>query len=64
MKRITKTLVEVLKNKALDTAASSSNPVLSLPESHSTFLNLSNESDIYRIEESESFHNSIDDIAE
>jgi hypothetical protein len=52
-------LVEVLTNNVMNTvASSSSNSILSLPHSSSRFPNLSNEDDIYRIEESESFHNS------
>jgi hypothetical protein len=55
-------LVEVLTNNAVDTE--SSNPILSLPQSSSTFPKLSNQSDTYRIEESESFHHSKGDIAD
>jgi hypothetical protein len=45
-------LVEALTNNAIDIAASSpSNPASSLPQSSSTFPNLSNQSNIYRIEE-------------
>jgi hypothetical protein len=57
-----KNLVEALTNNIIDTAANSSNSTLSLPQSSSTFPNLS-KSDIYRKEESESFHNSKGDIA-
>jgi hypothetical protein len=59
-------LVEILTNNAMSSAAaSSSNPTISLPQSSSfTFPNLSNQSDKYRIEESESFHNNKGDIAE
>ena len=57
-------LVEVLTNNAIETAvASSSKPILSMPSS-STFLDPYNQSDPYRIEESESFHNSKGDIAD
>jgi hypothetical protein len=59
-------LVEILTNNAMSSAAaSSSNPTISLPQSSSfTFPNLSNQSDTYRIEESQSFHNSKGDIAD
>jgi len=58
-------LVEALTNNAIDTAASSpSNPASSLPQSLSTFSNLSNQSNIYRIKEAESFHNNKGDIAD
>jgi hypothetical protein len=59
-------LIEVLTNDAIKTAAvSSSNPTLSLSQSSSTFSNLSTQSDTYRIEKSESFHNnSKGDIAD
>jgi hypothetical protein len=53
-------LVEAFTNNAIDTA--SSNPTLSLPQSSSTFPRLSNQSNIYRIEKSESFQNSKGDI--
>jgi septal ring factor EnvC (AmiA/AmiB activator) len=59
-------LVEALTNNAIKTAAdASSNSTLSLPQSSST-LNLSpyNQSDSYRIEESEGFQNSKGDIAD
>ena len=57
-------LVEVLTNNAIDTAAdASSNPGSSLPQSSSTLPNLSNQSDTYRIEKSENYHNSKGDIA-
>ena len=50
---------------AINTVAdSSSNPILSLPQSSSRFPNLSNENDIYRIEESEIYDNSKGDIVE
>jgi exonuclease VII large subunit len=55
-------LLEVLTNNAVDTE--SSNPILSLPQSSSTFPKLSNQSDTYRIEESESFLHSKGDIAD
>ena len=61
-------LVEVLTNNTINTATAaasdSSNPTLSLPQLSSTFANLSNQSDIYRKEESESFHNNKGNIAE
>ena len=57
-------LVEAFTNHAIDTAAdSSSNPTSSLPQSSSTFPNLSH-NDTYRIEESEIYPNNKDDIAE
>jgi hypothetical protein len=57
-------LVEALTNNVIDNAANSSlNLTLSLPQSSSTFTNLFNENIIYRIEESESFHNNKGDIA-
>jgi hypothetical protein len=55
-------LVEALINNAIDSA--SSNPTSSLHYSSSTFPNLFNQSDTYRIEYSESFHNSKGDIAD
>jgi hypothetical protein len=56
-------LVEALTNNALDT--SSSNPTLSSQQSLSSiFPKLSNQSDKYRIEQSESFRNSKGDIAD
>jgi DNA-binding CsgD family transcriptional regulator len=52
-------LVEELTKSAINNAArASSNPQFLLPQSSSTFANLSTQSDIYRKEESESFHNS------
>jgi hypothetical protein len=46
-------------------AASKSNPTLSLrSSSSSTFPNLSNKNDIYRIEDAETYHNSEDDISD
>jgi hypothetical protein len=46
-------------------APSSSNPTLSLPSSSSIFdLDAHNQSDAYRIEEPEDFHNSKGDIAD
>jgi hypothetical protein len=58
-------LVEALTNNVMNTTANSSyNPTLSLPQSSSIFPNLSTQSDTYRKEESESFHNNKDDIAE
>jgi hypothetical protein len=58
-----KNLVEALTNNAINTAAPS-NPTLSLPQSSSTFANLSNQSDAYRIEESEIYDDSKGDIAD
>jgi hypothetical protein len=59
-------LVEALTNNVMNAAANSSyNLTSSLPKSSSsTFPNLSNENDIYRIKESETYHNSKGDIAE
>ena len=62
-------LVEALTNNAIDNAAvaasSSSNLSLSQPQSSSsTFPNLSNKNNIYRIEEAETYHNSEDDISD
>jgi hypothetical protein len=58
-------LVDTLTNNAMDTAAiSSSSPRLSLPQSSSTFPNLSTQSDTHRIEESDIHYNNRGDIAE
>ncbi len=58
-------LVEALANNVINTNANSSyNPKLSLSQSSSTFPNLSTQSDTYRIEDPEGFHNSKDDIAD
>jgi hypothetical protein len=60
-------LVEALTNNAINNAAASpcsSNAILSLPQSSSTSPNLSTQSDPYRIEESESFHNRKGDISD
>jgi hypothetical protein len=60
-------LVEALTNNVINTAAvaASSNPELSLPSSSSSmFLGQSNQDGTYRIEESESFHHSNEDIAD
>ena len=60
-------LVEALTNNAIDNAASasssssSSDPKLSLP---SSTLGSYNQSDIYRIEEPEPYHNSKGDIVD
>jgi hypothetical protein len=62
-----KNLVEALTNDAVNTVAeySLSNPTLSLPQSSSpTFQDLSTQSYIFRIEESDTHHNSTGDIAE
>jgi hypothetical protein len=57
-------LVEALTNNAIDTVAAS-NPTLSLSSSFSSISpNLFNQSDSYRIEEAERFHNSKGDIAD
>jgi hypothetical protein len=57
-------LVETLTKNAIDTASSSPNYTLSLPQPSPTIPNLSNQSDTYRKEESEDFHNSKGDIAD
>jgi hypothetical protein len=57
-----KNLVEALRNNAIVNVFS--NPILSLPKSSSTFLNPSTQTDNFRIEESEGFHNNKDDIAD
>ena len=59
-------LVEALTNDFISSVATSCapNPALSLPSSSSTLSSPLNQSDIYRIEESESFHNSKGDIAD
>jgi len=44
------------------TASSLSNPASSLPQSSSTFPNLSDQNNTYRKEEPEGFHNSKGDI--
>ena len=54
-------IVEALTNDSISNV--SSNPILSLPQSSSTFINPSTESDNFRIEESEGFHNNKGDIA-
>ena len=57
-------LVEAFTNHAIDTAAdSSSNLTSSLPQSSSTFPNLSH-NDTYTIEESEIYPNNKDDIVD
>ena len=57
-------LVEALTNNAINTVFhSSSNSILSLPQSSSpTFPNLSDQSDAYRIGETETFHDSKEGI--
>jgi hypothetical protein len=55
-------LVEVLTHNVMDTA--SSNPALSLSASSSTFLTPFNQSNTYRKEEPETFHNNKGDIAD
>jgi hypothetical protein len=59
-------LVETLTNNVVDTTANSSyNPTLSLPQSSSpTFPNQPNHTDIYGIEESETYHNRKGDIVD
>ena len=59
-------LIEELTNDFISTVAAScaSNPALSLPSSSSTLPSPLNQSDIYRIEESESFHEDKGDIAD
>jgi hypothetical protein len=60
-----KTFVEELTKSAINnTARASSNPQFLLPQSSSTFVNLSNQSDKYRIEESEIYDNSKGDITD
>ncbi len=57
-------IVEALTNNAMEaTTYASPNSTLSLPQSSSTFPNLSNKNNIYRIEEAETYHNSEDDIS-
>jgi hypothetical protein len=50
-------LVVALTNNAIKTTAVSSSPTLSSPQSSSTFLNPSTQSDNFRKEEPETFHN-------
>jgi hypothetical protein len=60
-------LVEALATNAIDAvgASSLSNPTPSLPQSSSPiFPDLSTQSYIFRIEESDTYHNSTGDIAE
>jgi hypothetical protein len=57
-------LVEVLTHNVMDTAGASSNPALSLSASSSTVSNPSTQSDTYRKEEPDTFHNNKGDIAE
>jgi hypothetical protein len=58
-------IVEALTNNAMEaTTYASPNSTLSLPQSSSTFPNLSNKNNIYRIEEAETYHNSEDDISD
>ncbi len=58
-------LAEALTKNVMNTNTNSSyNPALSLPQSPSRFLNLSNENNIYRTEESEIYDNSKGDIAD
>ena len=55
-------IVEVLTNNSIDIASSNPKPAL-LPSS-SIFQSLPNQSDIYGIEEAESFHYNKSDIAD
>ena len=55
-------LVEALTNNAIDTASSSYNPASSLPQSSSTFPKLSNQTNTWRIEDSEIYPNNKGDI--
>src|SRR5215208_1263810 len=59
-------LVEALTNDFISSVATScaSNPALSLPSSSSTLPSPLNQSDSYRIEKSESFHDDKGDIAD
>ena len=60
-------IVEALTNKFIGTtttASPSSSPTLSLPQSSSTFPNLSDQSNTYRIEEPEIYDDSKGDIAD
>ena len=58
-------LVEAFTKNAIDTASSSPNYALSLPQSSSyTFPCPSNKIATYRIEKSENYHNSRGDIAD
>jgi hypothetical protein len=61
-------LVEALTNNVINTAAvaalSSSNPTLSMPQSLSTFSNPYNQNNTFRIEDTEIYPNSKDDIAD
>ena len=58
-------LVDALANDSISSAtASFSNSTLSVPESSSMFPNSFDQIDTFRIEESESFHNSKGDIAD
>jgi hypothetical protein len=62
----TTNLLEALTNGVINTAVafSSSNLILLLPQSSSTFPRPFNQSDTSKIEESESFHNNNGDIAD
>jgi DNA-binding CsgD family transcriptional regulator len=62
--KIYESLVEVLTNNAINSAVTSPDPALSVPQSSSAIPNLSSQSDIYRKEEPEIFHNSKGDIAD
>jgi hypothetical protein len=58
-------IMEALTINVMNTAANSSyNSMLSLPQTSSTFLNLSNQCNTSKIEEPESFDNSKGDIAD
>ena len=57
-------LVEALTNNAIDPAFSSSDPISSLSQASSTFLNLANQGGTYRIEGPESFRQNKGDIVD
>jgi len=57
-------LVEELTNNVIHTAMASSDSTFSLPQSSSTFPNSFDQINTYRKEESESFDNSKEDIAD
>jgi hypothetical protein len=57
-------LVEALTDNSISSAAASSNSILSLPQSSSTFRNSFDQNDTYRIEYSEIYPNSKGDISD
>jgi hypothetical protein len=57
-------LVETLTNDSIPNVVTSSNPTSSLPQSSSTFPSPSNQSDAYRIEESEIYDDGKSNIAD